>query len=218
MTESSSRALLRRFGQFVDQFASCFTRQAQRDTASQYLDALFNDSERKSMQAMHGRLSDPGSYEALQHFITDSPWEAETVWTRLRVLVPVRRGVLALDDTSFPKQGKHSVGVKRQYCGALGKIANCQVAVSTVLLDDHLAWPLTFELYLPQEWDADVARRRRQVPAADRRVVGQLPVVQSRCHLEQHARRGIELGISRDAHARQTGRGSVICAHSLDIF
>ena len=58
--------------------------QAQRDAASQYLDALFNDSERKSMQAMHGRLSDPGSYEALQHFITDSPWEAAPLWTRLR--------------------------------------------------------------------------------------------------------------------------------------
>ena len=133
--------MLRRFGQFADQFARCFNRQTQRDAASQYLDALFNDSERKSMQAMHARLSDPGSYEALQHFITDSPWEAEPVWARLRALVPVRRGVLALDDTSFPKQGRHSVGVKRQYCGALGKIANCQVAVSTVLLDDQLAWP-----------------------------------------------------------------------------
>jgi len=110
------------------------------------------------MQAMHGRLSDPGSYEALQHFITDSPWEAEPLWTRLREMVPVRAGILALDDTSFPKQGKHSVGVKRQYCGALGKIANCQVAVSTVLLDDQLAWPLSFELYLPKEWLADAAR------------------------------------------------------------
>lgn len=161
MTEASARALLQRFGQFADQFASCFTRRAQRDAASQYLDALFNDSERKSMQAMHGRLSDPGSYEALQHFITDSPWEAEPLWTQLRALVPVRRGVLVLDDTSFPKQGTHSVGVKRQYCGALGKIANCQVAVSTVLLDDHLAWPLTFELYLPREWDTDAARRAK---------------------------------------------------------
>ena len=159
--ESSARALLRRFGQFADQFADCFNRPAQRAAASQYLDALFNDSERKSMQAMHGRLSDPGSYEALQHFITDSPWEAEPVWARLRALVPARRGVLALDDTSFPKQGRHSVGVKRQYCGALGKIANCQVAVSTVLLDDQLAWPLTFELYLPQEWDTDAARRTK---------------------------------------------------------
>ena len=161
MTESSSRALLRRFGQFADQFARCFNRQTQRDAASQYLDGLFNDSERKSMQAMHGRLSDPGSYEALQHFITDSPWAAEPMWTQLRALVPVRRGVLALDDTSFPKQGTHSVGVKRQYCGALGKIANCQVAVSTVLLDDQLAWPLTFELYLPQEWDTNAARRAK---------------------------------------------------------
>ena len=161
MTESSARALLRRFGQFADQFASCFSRQAQREAASQYLDALFTDSERKSMQAMHGRLGDPRSYEALQHFITDSPWDAERVWTRLRALVPVRRGVLALDDTSFPKQGRHSPGVKRQYCGALGKTANCQVAVSTVLLDDQLAWPLTFELYLPQDWALDPARRAK---------------------------------------------------------
>jgi len=60
------------------------------------------------------------------------PWDAERVWAQLRVLVPVRRGVLAPDDTSFPKQGRHSPGVKRQYCGALGKTANCQVAVSTV--------------------------------------------------------------------------------------
>ena len=113
------------------------------------------------MPAMHGRLSDPGSYEALPHFITDSPWEAEAVWARLRALVPVRRGVLALDDTSFPKQGRHSVGVKRQYCGALGKLAHGQVAVSTVLLDDQLAWPLTFEWYLPQEWDTDAVRRAK---------------------------------------------------------
>lgn len=166
MTEASARALLRRFGQFADQFATCFTRRAQRGAATQYLDALFNDSERKSMQAMHGRLSDPRSYAALQHFITDSPWEAAPLWTRLRTLVPSRRGILAVDDTSFPKQGHHSVGVQRQYCGALGKIANCQVGVSTVLLDDHLAWPLSFELYLPQTWCADAARRTKaRIPA-----------------------------------------------------
>ena len=152
---------MQRFGQFADQFATCFNRVAQRDAATQYLDALFNDSERKSMQAMHGRLSDPGSYEALQHFITDSPWEAAPLWTRLRALVPSRRGILAVDDTSFPKQGHHSVGVQRQYCGALGKIANCQVAVSTVLLDDHVAWPLSFELYLPQTWCTDGTRRTK---------------------------------------------------------
>jgi SRSO17 transposase len=159
--EQSARALLRRFGRFADQFATCFNRGAQRTAATQYLDGLFNDSERKSMQAMHGRLSDPGSYEALQHFITDSPWEVEPLWRQLRAAVPVRTGILALDDTSFPKQGKQSVGVQRQYCGALGKIANCQVAVSTVLLGERLAWPLTFELYLPADWCADAARRAK---------------------------------------------------------
>jgi SRSO17 transposase len=161
VTDGAARALLRRFGQFADQFADCFSRRTQRAAAAEYLDALFNDSERKSMQAMHGRLGDPGSYEALQHFITDSPWDAAPLWTRVRELVPARRGILALDDTSFPKQGKHSVGVKRQYCGALGKVANCQVAVSTVLLADAVAWPLSFELYLPEDWTADAARRAR---------------------------------------------------------
>jgi len=167
VTERSARALLRRFGQFADQFADCFTRRAHHPAATQYLDALFNDSERKSMQAMHGRLSDPTSYQALQHFITDAPWDTAPLWTQLRALVPSRRGILAVDDTSFPKQGHHSVGVQRQYCGALGKIANCQVAVSTVLLDDHLAWPLSFELYLPQAWCTDAARRTKaRVPEA----------------------------------------------------
>ena len=81
MTEQSARELLRRFGQFADQFSDCFNRRAQRDAASQYLDALFNDSERKSMQAMHGRLGDPGSYEALQHFITKTQaWARVGAW------------------------------------------------------------------------------------------------------------------------------------------
>ena len=169
MTELAARAVLQRFGEFADQFADCFTRRPQHQAASQYLEALFNDSERKSMQAMHGRLSDPVSYEALQQFITDSPWEAARVWTRLRTQVPVRTGILALDDTSFPKQGRHSVGVKRQYCGALGKIANCQVAVSTVLFGEQLAWPLSFELYLPKEWCTDPVRRAKaRIPDAVR--------------------------------------------------
>ena len=99
MTEASARAWLRRFGQFADRFGECFSRRAQRNAASQYLDGLFNDSERKSMQAMHGRLSEPGSDEALQHFITHSPWEAEPLWARLRAIVPVRTGIVALDDT-----------------------------------------------------------------------------------------------------------------------
>jgi len=146
--DREAREILQRFGTFADQFGGCFSRRPQRDAASRYLDGLFSDSERKSMQAM-------------QHFVTHSPWEAESLWTRLRAVVPVRTGLLAVDDTGLPKQGRHSVGVQRQYCGALGKIGNCQVAVSTVLLGDRLARPLTFELYVPQSWVADPVRRAR---------------------------------------------------------
>lgn len=111
------------------------------------------------MQPMHGRLSDPGSYQGLQHFITHSSWEVRPLWRRLRAALPIRQGILALDETSFPKQGRHSVGVKRQYCGALGKVANCQVAVSSALLAGGLAWPTSLELYLPEEWLTDEGRR-----------------------------------------------------------
>ncbi len=159
MTERWARAVLQRFGAVIDRVADCFGRHVQRDAASQYIEGLFNDSERKSMQAMHGRLSDPLSYQALQHFITHSPWNAKALWQRLRAVVPDRRGILAVDDTGFPKQGTHSVGVKRQYCGTLGKTANCQVAVSTILIGPRLVWPLSCELYLPHEWIEESERR-----------------------------------------------------------
>jgi SRSO17 transposase len=159
VTTGPARALLRRLGQYLDGFSACFSRQPQRDTASQYIDGLFNDSERKSMQAMHGRLSDPGQYQALQHFITHSPWDAGQVWAQLRATVPVRTGILAIDDTGFPKQGTRSVGVQRQYCGALGKVGNCQVAVSSALIADGRTWPLAYDLYLPVSWTDDASRR-----------------------------------------------------------
>jgi SRSO17 transposase len=145
-------------GLFLDGFSACFSRRPQREAATQYIDGLFNDSERKSMQAMHGRLGKPRDYQALQHFITHSPWEASRVWTQLRAVVPVRRGILALDDTGFPKQGTQSPGVQRQYCGALGKIGNCQVAVSSALIADGRTWPLAFDLYLPTSWTDDAER------------------------------------------------------------
>jgi SRSO17 transposase len=169
VTEHWARQVLQRFGEFADRFEDCFSRVSQRQAASQYVEGLLSDSERKSMQAMHGRLIDPVTYQALQHFITDSPWDATRVWSRLRALVPDRSGLLAIDDTGLPKQGKHSVGVKRQYCGALGKTGNCQVAVSTVLIGDRLVWPLSCELYLPKEWVEDDTRRAEVgVPATAR--------------------------------------------------
>jgi SRSO17 transposase len=165
VTEARARALLTRLGTFLDQFTTCFGRRAHRTYASRYLQGLLNDSGRKSMQPMHGRLSDPGSYQSLQHFITHSPWEARPFWRRLREVIPVRNGILAIDDTGLPKQGTASVGVQRQYCGALGKIANCQVAVSTALIARGLAWLTSMELYLPQTWtDDDDRRARARIP------------------------------------------------------
>ena len=157
----AARAGLERLGKFLDRFAGCFGRRTQREGASRYLQGILNDSSRKSMQPMEARLplNDAASYQRLQHFISHSPWSATPVWTRLRAAVPVREGILLVDETSFPKAGTHSVAVARQYCGALGKIANCQVAVSTALLTDHAVWPTTLELYMPRECADDADRR-----------------------------------------------------------
>ena len=114
------------------------------------------------------RVSDPGTYQAFQHFITDAPWSAERVWRQLRAVIPERSGVLILDGTSFPKQGRRSVAVARQYCGALGKIANCQVAVTVALWTGVRAWMLGAALYLPEEWLTPEARQRARIPAAIR--------------------------------------------------
>lgn len=167
MTQARARALLTRLGAFLNHFVGGFGRRAHRTYASRYMQGLLNDSERKSMQPMHGRLSDPGSYQGLQHFITHSSWAVRPFWHELRALIPVRAGILAIDDTGLPKQGDRSVGVQRQYCGAVGKIANCQIAVSTALIAQGLAWLTSMELYLPNSWMEDDERRARaQIPRA----------------------------------------------------
>jgi SRSO17 transposase len=162
-------ALLRRLTRWLDQFKDCFGHRAQHVSLRQYIDGLLGDSARKSMSAMLARVSEPTSYQAFQHFITHAPWEAERVWTRLRAVTPARTGILILDETSFPKSGRHSVGVARQYCGAVGKVANCQVAVTAALWAGQRAWPMGAALYLPQAWTSDPARRARtQIPAGVR--------------------------------------------------
>src|SRR5204863_6586306 len=99
-------------------------------------------------------------------FITDAPWSAEAVWRQLRATIPDRTGVLILDGTSFPKQGAYSVGVARQYCGALGKIANCQTAVTVALWTGGRAWMLGAALYLPESWLTPTQRTRARIPAS----------------------------------------------------
>jgi SRSO17 transposase len=159
---------LKRLMVWLELFEHDFSRQSQRGALRRYVTGLLSDSRRKSMEAMWARLSDPGTYQAFQHFITHAPWDAEVLWKRLRARVPERSGVLILDGTSFPKQGTASVGVARQYCGARGKVANCQTAVTVALWTGTRAWLLGATLYLPEEWLAPGPRAQAQIPTAVR--------------------------------------------------
>lgn len=118
------------------------------------------------MQAMLARVTEPVAYQAFQHFITHAPWDADRVWRRLRAVIPERRGILILDGTGIPKQGLASVGVARQYCGALGKIANCQVVTTVALWTGGRAWFLGARLYLPEAWLTPSQRARARIPAS----------------------------------------------------
>jgi SRSO17 transposase len=161
-------AFLDRLVQWLEPFERDFGHVAQRGAFRRYLLGLLSDSRRKSMSAMLERVNDPGTYQAFQHFITHAPWDAARVWRQLRAVTPERKGVLILDATSFPKQGTHSVGVARQYCGTLGKVANCQVAVTAALWTGMRAWMLGAALYLPEAWLTPEARQRAHIPAAVR--------------------------------------------------
>jgi SRSO17 transposase len=161
-------AWLDRLVQWLEPFERAFGHVAQRGAFRRYVLGLLSDSRRKSMSAMLERINDPGAYQAFQHFITHAPWTAARVWQQLRTIIPDRTGVLILDGTSFPKQGTHSVGVARQYCGTLGKVANCQVAVTVALWTGVRAWMLGAALYLPETWLTDDQRRLAKIPSTIR--------------------------------------------------
>src|SRR5918912_1186434 len=112
-------------------------------------------------------------HQALHHVVAQADWDDAAVLAAVRAQVlpalerhgPVRYWIV--DDTGFPKQGKHSVGVARQYCGQLGKQDKCQVAVSLSVANDHASLPIAYRLFLPQAWANDPARRAKAgVPAA----------------------------------------------------
>lgn len=159
---------LDRLSAWLEPFERSFGHVAQRGAFRRYLLGLLSDSRRKSMSAMWERIHDPGTYQAFQHFISHAPWDQARIWRQLRAVIPDREGVLILDATSFPKQGTHSIGVARQYCGTLGKVANCQVAVTAALWTGARAWMLGAALYLPETWLTSVARQGAKIPATVR--------------------------------------------------
>ena len=165
MLDKRAWGILHRLTRWVDRFKVCFGNRAQKASLPRYVEGLLNDSARKSMQAMHARLMDPAAYQAFQHFVTHAPWDAALVWRQLLAELPERQGVLIFDDTGFPKQGEKSVGVTRQYSGTLGKIGNCQVAVTAALWNGRRAWFVGADLYLPKGWHTPERRQQARIPA-----------------------------------------------------
>jgi SRSO17 transposase len=127
-----------------------------------YLRGLIEQGPRKSLEPMVARLGGEADYQSMQQFLADSPWDPAAVVRAVAERVAPRIGVEAwvLDDTGFPKDGKDSPGVKRQYSGTLGKIGNCQVGVSVHAVGAEGTVPLGWALYLPEEWCEDGERRR----------------------------------------------------------
>jgi SRSO17 transposase len=160
--------VLDRLGDYADVFRDGFSHKKQAAWSGVYLQGLLHDGERKSIEPLSGRVTLPVGLDAkdpeqaLQQFVSQSPWDDEELGRRYRKhlaqTLASPEGIFVFDDTSFPKQGTHSVGVQRQYCGALGKKANCQVAPSVHYVSPKGHYPLAMRLFLPDSWIEDPAR------------------------------------------------------------
>ena len=159
---------------YLAPFALLFRRSTSRASVARYLTGLLTDLPRKNCDTIAAAVAGT-STERLQHLLTDATWDPPALdQQRVQALVAhsPRDGLLVLDDTGLPKQGRGSVGVARQYSGTLGKVANCQIVVTAHYVADEptsrapVHWPLTAQLYLPEGWAADGGRRTKgHVPA-----------------------------------------------------
>jgi SRSO17 transposase len=159
-----------RFEAYMDGLASVIGHADRVRPLHDYCVGLVLPAERKSVEPM-AAITAPdrtsAQHQSLLHFVGKGQWSDEKVLAKVRELVLPgieRHGAIRawiIDDTSFPKQGRHSVGVARQYCGQLGKQDNCQTVVSLSLANDYASLPVAHRLYLPQEWINDAERRAK---------------------------------------------------------
>jgi SRSO17 transposase len=164
MVQRSASEPRERLLAFVDEVVRPLPHVRQRQNALVYVRGLIEHGGRKSLQPTLFRLEEsPARYESVQQFLADSPWQPELLLRACAERVAPELGVLAwvVDDTGIPKDGRHSPGVKRQYSGTLGKIGNCQVAVSVHAIGERGTLPLGWALYLPEGWCSDRERRRK---------------------------------------------------------
>ncbi len=163
-----------RFIGYVEELVSVIGHADRAKPLRDYCMGLMTACERKSVEPMAAVTAPDrvaAQHQSLLHFIGEGGWSDERVLAKVReVVLPTleRHGPIEgwiIDDTGFPKQGRHSVGVARQYCGQLGKEDNCQVAVSLSLANANASLPVAYRLYLPREWTDDRERcRKARVP------------------------------------------------------
>jgi SRSO17 transposase len=164
-----------RFEKYVDALASVIGHADRVGPLHDYCTGLILPGERKSVEPMAAKTDParlPAQHQSLLHFVGQAEWSDERMLSKVREMVlpaierhgPIEAWII--DDTSFPKQGRHSVGVQHQYCGQLGKQANCQVAVTLSLANHHASLPVAYRLYLPKDWTQDSVRREKaHIPA-----------------------------------------------------
>ena len=159
-----------RFAAYIEGLAEAAGHADRQIPLKNYCTGLLLPGERKSVEPMAARLGGTNvrrMHQSLHHLVADAPWNDEAVLDRcLEAVIPAllrRDPVVAwvVDDTGFPKKGRESVGVARQYCGQVGKQDNCRVAVSLSVTTEKASMPVAFRLYLPQSWVEDRKRRKK---------------------------------------------------------
>ena len=162
ITPAELAALGGRLEAFAADVLESLPRKDQRARGECYLRGLMLDGRRKSIEPMAQRLGEV-HYQALHHFVAASPWDWGPVRRRLatRLVGALEPVAWAVDDTGFPKDGDHSVGVQRQDSGTLGKTANCQLGVSVNAVTEQASCPLDWRLFVPESWDAPTMGARR---------------------------------------------------------
>ena len=159
-----------RFSAYVEGLVSVIGHADRAKPLRDYCVGLLMPGDRKSVEPMAAVTAPQrtaAQHQSLLHFVGEGRWSDERVLAKVRQMVlpaierhgPIEAWII--DDTGFPKKGRHSVGVARQYCGQLGKQDNCQVAVSLSLANAEGSLPVAYRLYLPQAWASDEARRKK---------------------------------------------------------
>ena len=170
MNRKSERTSEARFSAYVEGLSSVLGHADRIGPLRDYCTGLILPGERKSVEPMAAKTAPArtaAQHQSLLHFVGVASWSDEKVLAKVREMVlpsmqrhgPIEAWII--DDTGFPKHGKHSVGVQHQYCGQLGKEANCQVAVSLSIANHSASLPVAYRLYLPKEWTKDRARRNK---------------------------------------------------------